>query len=345
MSKGINKALVYKEWINVRWVTLLTIIILFYAKVDGVITELNHNKTSMRLNGTVWTDRWFNNGLYVKDVYLYLMLFLVILLAITLFLGEKTSETGGFIASMPFTRKEIILNKWFVGVVSLLISFVVTFIILSLIYLANINDLDIALNPYSDIVKWFFMDTFQYISIFTFMMFAQSIMGNCIVSSIVGGVVLVVPLFLNSLALKYQAIQSTRLFSSKVTKWLCIYMYNITQQNWVNTESNSGKEMYRTFYYTNYKSKLLIFFVLTCLFLYLAYVSYKKRNLEYNLRLIVFKNLEPVFIIIISICLGILGGSIFAGESINSFGIWFVVFTIIGYFIFKVLLNVLSKRK
>ncbi|MGH4140570.1 ABC transporter permease subunit [Clostridium sp.] len=353
MNKIINKALFYKEWINVRWVTLLTIFILLYYKVYGVILVLNQNKICLQQNGKVWTDRWFNNGLYVRTTYSNVMIFAVVMLAIILFIGEKTSETQGFIASMPFTRKDIILNKWIIGVLSLLISFVVTYIILSLFYFANINGLDTTLNPYSDIVKWFFMDTFQYICIFTFMMLVQTVMGNSIVSGVVGAIILIVPYLITLASLriiiKYHIMNLGYFAFNKIGdwlhKWLNIYIYNSPGQIWINTEENSNKDMYRTFYYTNYKLKLLVLFILTCLFLYLSYVSYKKRNLEYNLRLIVFKNLKPVFICGVSICSGLLAGLTLESERLGLFAIWASLFTIIGYFISKLLLKFLSSTK
>jgi ABC-type transport system involved in multi-copper enzyme maturation permease subunit len=350
MNKIINKGLFYKEWINVRWITLLTVVVLLYFKVYGVISELDLNKTTMKQTGSVWTDRWFNNGLHMKTNYFIVMVFIVIILAMILFIGEKTSETQGFIASMPFTRKEIILNKWLVGVISILISFVVTYIFLSLFYAANINSLDTALNPYSDIVKWFFMDTFQYICIFTFMLLAQAVMGNSIVSSIVGGIILLVPFYITMIVLelitritKYQFIAI-----DKFASWLNIYSYNGAEQVWTDTKLINGKDIYRTFYYNNYGVKLLIFFLLTCLFLYLAYVSYKKRNLEYNLRLIVFKNLELVFICGVAICLGLLAGAVFgfgySDQGLIAFSILAIIFTIIGYFISKLLLKIFSAK-
>ena len=117
---------------------------------------------------------------------------------------------------------------------------------------------------------------------------------------------------------------------------------------WINTEQNSIKEMYRTFYYNNYGVKLLIFFILTCLFLYLAYVSYKKRNLEYNLRLIVFRTLEPFFIWGVAVCLGLLAGAILglghSGQNLIAFSILAIIFTIIGYFISKLLLKIFSAK-
>ncbi len=350
MNKIINKALFYKEWINIRWVTILTIFMLLYFKVYGVISELNLNKTSIKQTGRIWTNRWFNNGLYIKDRYFIAMAFIIIILAVVLFMGEKTSETQGFIASMPFTRKEIILNKWIVGVISILISFVVTYIFLSLIYAANINSLDTSLNPYSDIVKWFFMDTFQYICIFTFIMLAQAVMGNSIVSGIVGGIMLAVPGFITSvvqdIVMKYQTFNNFRgLIFVKVSGWLNIYGYNGASQMWFNTVPNRVNNMYRTFYYNDFGLKLLIFFILTCLFLYLTYVAYKKRNLEYNLRIIAFKNLEPFFIFGFAICLGFLSAIIFESQSLHVLGILVAVFAVAGYFIAKQLLKVFSSGK
>ena len=365
MNKVINKALFYKEWINVRWVTVITIIVLLFYKLYAVISLLNQNTMYMKYNSGMRINRWFNNGLYggrrtessfnnviygVSNYY-FVMIFVVIILAIILFTGEKTSETEGFIASMPFTRKEIVFNKWIVGVLSLLISFIVTYIFLSLFYVANINDLNTTLNPYSDLVKWFFMDSVQYICIFTFMMLAQTVMGNSIVAGIVGGMIPILPYFIIRvvrilITLRYGFIQYIVIGFNKIEDWLNIYSYNLTYQNWVSTETNAS-----WFDYTNYKLKLLVLIILTCLFLYLAYVSYKKVNLEYNLRLIVFENLEHLFTWVVAICLGFFGGyilgvrGIWGIESLNSFWICFVSFTIIGYFISTLLLKVLSSRK
>jgi ABC-type transport system involved in multi-copper enzyme maturation permease subunit len=352
MNKTINKALFYKEWVNVRWVTLLTIIVILFYKGYGVISMLNANKTYIKgQNGLPFNNRWFNNGLHINDGYFYVMMFVVLMLSVILFIGEKTSETEGFIASMPFTRKEIILNKWFVGVLSLLISFVVIFIFLSLFYAININRLDATLNPYSDIVKWFCMDAFQYICIFTFIILAQAVMGNSIVAGIVGGVILMVPAFIviviqDVFMRGRELTEYTYKVFDKLYSWLNIYVYNLPQQNinWLNTESNSSNDFYRVYYYTNYKSKLLILFILTCLFLYLAYVAYKNRNLEYNLRLIVFKNLEPMFSGGFAICLGLFAGFSFE-TNISIFFILVTTFTILGYFISKLLLKVLSSAK
>jgi len=350
MSKVVNKALFYKEWINVKWITLLTIIVVSFYKVYGVMSLLNQNKMWLKQHNGIWTDRWFNNGLFGSESYYFIMVFIVMILAITLFISEKTSETQGFIASMPFTRKEIILNKWFVGVLSLLISFVVTYILLSLFYFANLNDLNTTLNPYSDVVKWFFMDAFQYVCIFTFMMLIQAVMGNSIVSAVVGGIILAVPMFVASvvqslLGRYYGFNESIFRLSDKIYGWLNIYGYNFARREWYNPEINSSNNSYEICYYFNYKSKLLVLFILTCLFLTLAYVAYRKRSLEYNLRLSVFNSLSPVFIWGFAICLGLLAGSIFGNDRLRVFGICFIIFTIIGYFLSKLLLKILSSGK
>jgi ABC-type transport system involved in multi-copper enzyme maturation permease subunit len=342
MNKIINKALFYKEWIYVKWITLLTIATLLSTQLYGVISSLN-------ISGS---DYWFNYGIYEANAHLLIMVFVVLTLATTLFLGEKTSETEGFIASMPFTRKEIIWSKWIVGVISLLISFAVTYVVLSLVYFLTVKGLDTTLNPYSDIIKWFFMDMFQYICIFTFIMLIQTVMGNSIVSTIVGGIILMVPLFISTVAQiwfdrYYGFTEYISVVFDHLNRWLNIYFYNLPQRNKVYEGIYEGSSTYSsTFsYYSNYKSKLLVLILLTCLFLYLAYVAYSKRNIEYNLRLIVFKNLEPVFIVGVAICLGLLAATFMDSDRFREFGIWFVIFTIIGYFISKLLLKVLSSSK
>lgn len=347
MNKKVNNALFYKEWIYVKWITLLTIATLLVSKGYGVMWALNFKEFQVRS----WNDYWFNNGLYAANIHLFIMVFVVLILATTLFLGEKVSETQGFIVSMPFTRKEIILNKWIVGVISLLISFGVTYLFLSLFYFLNMGGLDTTLNPYSDIIKWFFMDTFQYICIFTFIMLIQAVMGNSIVSSIVGGIILMVPLFITMVAEeligRYYGFSEYKSIFNKIYSWLNIYIYNLPEQNYTKIAMHDGyDEMQSTFsYYSNYKSKLLVLFLLTCLFLYLAYVAYSKRNIEYNLRLIVFKNLEPLFICGVAICSGLLAATVIDSYRFREFGIWFLIFTVIGYFISRLLLKVFSSAK
>ena len=348
MNKIVNKALFYKEWIYVKWITFLTIAILLSSKGYGVIWALDYKE---KIQGGVEDYYWFNHGIYTENINIFIMVFVVLILATTLFLGEKTSETQGFMASMPFTRKEIILNKWLVGVISLLISFAVTYIVLSSFYFLNIKGLDTTLNPYSDIIKWFFMNSFQYICIFTFIMLIQAVMGNSIISSIVGGIILMVPLFITLVAevligRYYGYTQYQFIIFKKIRSWMNIYGYNFPQQSHIRVEVNEGYTDTATFaYYSNYKLKLLVLFVLTCLFLYLAYVAYSKRNIEYNLRVITFKNLEPIFICGVAICSGLLATTIIDSYSLRDFGIWFIIFTIIGYFISRLLLKVLSSAK
>jgi len=344
MKKIINKALFYKEWMNVRWITLFTIVMLLYFKVYSVKAVINQ-KLYVRASS------WFNNVLYTNGYYQIIIVFIVIILALVLFIGEKTSETQGLIASMPFRRKEIILNKWIVGVVSLTISFTTAYVFLSLLYVANINSINTLLNPYSDIVKWFFMNTVQYICIFSFMMLIQSIMGNLIVSGIVGGILLLVPVYLLAIGqeLVMRITKNSFIGIDKVVGWLNIYSYNSIQQNWFYTKTKNGDDIYSTSYYTDYGLKLFILLILTCLFLYLAYVAYKNRKLEYNLRLIVLKKLEPIFIFGVSVCLGLLAGAIcgfgYSNKSLSAFWLTTVIFTIVGYFVSKLLLRVLSFGK
>lgn len=349
MNKIVNKALFYKEWINVRWVTLLTVIVLLYFNVFGVMSQLNMNRIISKQGG-VGNLRWFNNGLYGKDTYFFVMVFVIVLLSVILFIGEKTSETQGFMASMPFTRKEIILNKWFVGVLSIIISFVVTYIFLSLFYASNINSINTVLNPYSDIVKWFFINMIQYICIFTFMMLIQSVMGNSIVSGIVGAIILLVPWFVVVVVKEIitQVTKQSFLLFDKASDWINIYGYNLAHQEYFNVVSNNVTTSYINYDYNDYILKVLILSILTCLFLYLSFVSYKKRNLEYNLKLIAFKSLEPVFIGGVSLCSGLLGavfGQGYSSESSGVFWIWAGVFAIAGYFISKLSIKVFSSGK
>lgn len=353
--KILNKALFYKEWINVRWITVLTVFILLYYKLYGVISALNLNKFWLQQHGVLYSNRWFNNGIFASTNYNTVMICTVIVLSIILFVGEKNSETQGFIASMPFTRKEIILNKWFVGAFSIIVSFVVVFIFLSMFYVANLNALDAVLNPYSDLVKWFFIDTMQYVCIFTFSILIQTVMGNSIVSGIVGGIILFVPFFMISIIQEivmrishyngYNPLISTL---SNLQNWLNITIYNFAYQQWYKVENTMGNTC-RNYYYINYELKLTILFILTLIFLYLAYIAYKKRNLEYNLRLLAFKNLELVFIVSIAICSGFLVGAILgfgqSNGSLSAFWAWAIFGTIGGYFMAKVLVKILSSAK
>ena len=355
MNKIINKALLYKEWINVKYVTVLTTLMLLYFKLfNGVMYELNMNQNLMKETGRLWTDRWFNNGIFKGEGYFLAMVFLIMILSIVLFTGEKTSETQGFIASMPFTRKQIIMNKWIIGVISILISFVITFIALSLFYGSNLNVIDTNLNPYSDIVKWFFIDVFQYIGIFTFIMFVQTVMGNSIVSAIVGGILLLVPWFLTitiqELIIRignYGYNDQIIITFDQIKKWINIYYYNLLEQEWYHVDGSEIGEMFRTFWYQNYELKIGIIILFTLTFLCLACIFYKKRKLEYNLRLIAFEKFEWIFICGVSICMGLFIGAILGFTSdngVNMFLLWTIAGTILGYIVSKLVIKMFNYK-
>ncbi|MCY6484902.1 ABC-2 transporter permease [Clostridium aestuarii] len=372
MRKFWRNPLVYKEWKSVRWITLLMTLNLLLFKVLQITSRLSYIK-ERRLDNMYdqqvfneQTKYWFNSILLRQwdDGILYFigMCICIILLVIFLFKSERENATYGFLASMPFKREEMIDVKWSIGVLSIAISFFITFIFLSIFYITNIEWIQTPYNPYIIIPEWTIINMMLCIAIFSFLLFIQTLIGKNIVGGVVGSLVLVAPMgavmivgqiISNQFNLEYgnPLIEGFEKLSSK----LDIFRIIKTNDALIDITNSTGFHFsydyygsYQPYMYNSYFLKIVITVVFTVIFYLLAMYAYKRNALENNGNLILFSKLEPVFKWGVSICLGLLLSAVFGmgyTDSIMVMDIFLVLGIIVGYFVSNKAIKICNNSK
>lgn len=349
MKFKLNKALLYKDWKTTKWVAMLMSFSILFTKLFNLMNNLHFQKLYIKSYGKAYPVAWFNYTLLNGEFYFVAMATLVALLSLVLFLNEK-GNSYGFLFSMPFTKKDIVKNKWFLGTSIILGSFLINALLIALFYLANLKFIDIYLNPFSDILKWFFINSTVYILIFTVFIFFQTIMGNVILSSIIAALAFWVPIFLlvivsdlTRIFLKLSYDAKLPIPTDHIANYLCIFTYNtpsspsnvLTQDNPLNN-----------YVYEGFSLKLLISWILIILFLGLSLYCFSNRKLEYNNKIVCNSKLEIAFKWCVSICTGLMIGAFvgfgYFGDNLIAFSISAILTIITVYYILTRVINALT---
>ncbi|WP_099188669.1 ABC transporter permease subunit [Tepidibacter mesophilus] len=347
MKSVFNKALLYKEVKSSKWITLIMLFSIFICKTMYLIDYEGRLKRFRYMIGDS-KEYLFNVAFLGNDVCSIVMVFLVIILSTILFKSERQSETYSFIASMPFKRKDIIKTKWFVGSFSIFIAFFINAILISIIFYTKYKGISTDASGYI-IFQWALINILTYISIFTMILFAQTLMGQNIAASIVGSIVIYLPTGFWRMMSQILRAHINSYYDYPIRFMLIEfnpYSINNPYYRVLDSVSNSLDNYYVP-EYQNYFSKIIILLILIVLFYNLAVYFYKKNKLENSGNLIMFSSLEPVFKWGFSICLGLFAGviasSTFDGQSCKIITDSFLVIgTIMGYLISRKVLHSLS---
>lgn len=353
MKFKLNKSLLYKDWKTTKWVAMLMFFCILYTKLFKLMSELNLQKSYLTQHGQMFTVRWFNNSLLYGSLYFVAMAALVCLLSLALFLNEKSTQSYGLIFSMPFTKKDIIKNKWFLGIAIIIGSFLINAILISFFYLANLKWINTSLNPFSDILKWFIMDSTVYILLFTVFLFFQTIMGNVVFSSITCALTLLVPRFLiliisDILRISFNLACDGKLLVklNDIGNYLYIYNYNFANNQWYNTNAKNACDVYQILSYPNLSLKLLICWILIILFFALSLYCFSNRKLEFNNKIVCNSKLETVFKWCVSICAGLMVGAFvglgYFNENIAVFSLSAILAAIVAYYILNKVIKAMA---
>lgn len=347
MKSVFNKALLYKEIKSAKWISLTMLFSIFMCKTMHLMDYEGRLKRFRYMIGDA-KENLFNVAFLGNGEYLVIMVFLVIILATILFKNERQNETYPFIASMPFKRKDIIKTKWFVGSFSIFISFFINAILISIIFYTKYKNISTDDSGYI-IFQWALINILTYISIFTMILFAQTLMGQNIAASIVGSIVIYLPtgFWLMMSQILRANINS---YSDYTIRYRLMEFnpYSINNPTYTLLDSVSNSlDHYYIAEYQNYFSKIIILLILIVLFYNLAVYFYKKNNLENSGNLMMFSSLNPVFKWGLSISLGLFTATIVSStfDSQNCKIItdgFLIIGTILGYFISKKVLHSLS---
>lgn len=130
MNNLVSRALIFRDWKYSKWFIPVIFIELFFMYVPGFLIP---GELSSQLNSSGF---YGDNG--EKFIFYILLLSLTIsLMSINLFHYDTNLSCCTLSGSMPFTRKEIILSKWLVGIYNLSICYFSIFVIMNSILICN----------------------------------------------------------------------------------------------------------------------------------------------------------------------------------------------------------------
>ncbi|KEI97228.1 ABC transporter permease [Clostridium botulinum A2B7 92] len=358
MKSLFKDPLFYKEWKNSKWICLLMTLILFWDKPRTASEQLSLQKYQMLIDKNFVFDKmWFNQSLLgwssVKNT---LVLGVIVLLCILLFKGEKQDSTCDLLHSMPFTRKDIMVSKIKVGILTIIIPFLINFIILTFFYFNNKSHIG---SSYLDIPKFYSINLLFSLFFFMFLVFMQSIVGQYFAAAIVAPITLFVPFMLVSYIVDLIRLGQGLGYENPRLMALNGFVRNLNIYDIVNTKGldrlekmQNGEEIRNTykFIYENFDIKIMILIILIVVFAILSVIIYNRVKLERINKLIIFKPVETVFKLGVGICIGMIFSQIFGypkgQEPVANMPLIYITLligTVIGYFIAKLVVKFCSR--
>lgn len=356
MKRFWRNPLVYKEWKSVRWITLLMTLSIFFTKIMSVMSRLNwikeietnrqmYNLSIDPKDFPIYTKYWFNQVLlgYDNEMFVFSTIGCLVMLVVVLFRSERQNKTYELLASMPFKRKDIIVTKWYMGMVSIFISCFIGFIALSVFYISNIKYIQ---DSYSIVMKWSLLYMLMYMAIFTILFFIQTLMGQNIAGSIVGTIIILAPWFILSMISSLIQVYAGLSWEDKIIKDIDtmaenLNLYDFSRTEWIEVGNDKIPEElshYSSHYFTynNYDFKIIALIIIIAIFFALSIYVYKRNAFEKNGNLILFSRLEPVFKWGVAVCSGFLLSGVFGmGYGDNNkivIDIFLVIGVALGYF-------------
>lgn len=219
----------------------------------------------------------------------------IIALACLLIGLERNTRRNDFTFSLPFKRRDLFLAKWCYGTAIIAIFHIVNFLIAYFIIYQS--EYQLALNLVSTI-EIFWGPLLGFIMFFTFALLIGTISGEMISQVVLSFVFGIFPL---GLFLLIQELINIH------------FRIHINSPTWL--------EYMTPFMYVSNHPPLLTTIILPVIFtgllLWLGVYLYERNKIEHNGEFLIFKVLNPIFLIGITICLSLLGGMIF-----SSFAPW-----------------------
>ncbi|KEI96087.1 ABC transporter permease subunit [Clostridium botulinum] len=358
MKSLFKDPLFYKEWKSSKWICLLMTLILFWDKPKMAFEELSFAKYQMLTDKSFVLDRmWFNQLLLGwSNVKTTLVLGVIVLLCILLFKGEKQDSTCDLLHSMPFTRKDIMVSKIKVGILTIVIPFLINFIILTFFYL---NNKSYIASFYLDIPKFYSINLLFSLFFFMFLVFMQSIVGQYFAAAVIAPITLFVPSMFAAYIVDLLRLSKGLGYDSPRLMALNQLVRNSNIYDIVNTyaidrmeKGPDGEQVSNIdrFIYENFDIKIMILIILIVVFAILAVIIYNRIKLERINKLIIFKPVETVFKLGVGICVGMIFSQIFGypkgPEPVTNMPLIYITLligTVIGYFIAKLVVKFCSR--
>lgn len=231
--------LVKKEWKSLKWVMLLfSIIFVFFTLV--LSDKMTEEKTFHLLGQ--YEEAIFINHLYdVGQIMIPVLLITMIVLAGVLFVHDRNLYIGKFISSLPYTRREQFKIKYLMGTSTFTVPLIFFTGALYMIrgHHQSWTSRVYQYNPLGSLLKsqdgvgvlltWLIFLWLILLTTYSFLMMIQTLIGQNIVASIVGGIAFLVPLFLAyAIPINLISLGSHRndfRWIEKVGKWVQLFLF------------------------------------------------------------------------------------------------------------------------
>ncbi len=324
MKVYLNKALLFKEWKSAKWGML----ILFLVELQQIVMNFSNNLNSMKVYLTQYKgDKYFAKNIIdsanqvICDMGNFVIIEILVVFLIFMVISMDRGKNYEILSVMPFNRREILKAKYFVSMESVIVPTVISYIIVTFMYFANIT----IIGPYVDYKLLLFgciLNLLVLILEVTILITVQYICGIGIVGAVLGAVVLALPSILISLIINFmQALEYNPLFKNaieyRVTKYKAMFSflgewinpmgYNQSfQQYFPLTGGNVMQLDIRNFKMNMFYIRCSIIIFSIIIFYLLSYYAFNKNKLENTGTIFMFSSFNMPFKIGTSICFGIL---------------------------------------
>ncbi|OPZ94438.1 MAG: hypothetical protein BWY74_00562 [Firmicutes bacterium ADurb.Bin419] len=179
MKKLINKALLYRDWKYSKWFIPVLFLELLWVYIPIFLQRNEYGR--IILYDMMYPDTGRGIVIYV--------FFTLTVMASVMFTFDRSTISCSFAASMPFTKKEIIASKWFVGFYNIFVACISVYVIENVILILDHNWAEnfvlITLSSVSNMLYLLF--------ILGFILMLQSINGTVFVGGLISLVFAAVP--------------------------------------------------------------------------------------------------------------------------------------------------------
>lgn len=308
--KSINKALIYRDWKYTKWFIPIIFVVLFFNMLT-IISEKSYGNL-------IVSEFGYNIGTWGVVV-------VVLIMVSVMFAFERNLSSYSLSASMPFTRKDIILSKWFVGVYNILIAYCSMYIILNIMLILNNCWLEkIGFITFSIIFNLMFL-----LCVFGFFVMIQAINGTVFLGSFISALFMAIPYsFIHIISNVYSFYQNRYIVPSIIANSqkplniiLAYVMYLLNINPLIDAETMKylkqypiGELMTYVKYTYFWKSIALAIYVVSLIIIFkLSIKFFSKSKLEINGRITTVEGVNKIYKLVLAYYTGYMFHILFAG--------------------------------
>lgn len=313
----LNKTLFFKDWRMLKWSSFLFLCMLILLRaVPAYIHLYAYTHSKEVADPHILFSIFKANLLDVNLSHIMINVAFAIATAVILFYDSR-SRSYSLLASMPFSRSEIIATKLLSGALSIFLPYITMVLLGTGIYYKYLYHTTVG-SPYLlyNIGRWFIMVVLVYFTVFFMGMMFQALLGNQIIAAIITGIMLFFPIgFLGMLEFLIDRLAGGASFG----------FYNLGRM--LNIVEYTGYDFSR-----GYIFKIALLMILSIVFVEVTYIAYVRNHFEKNGQFSMFQPIEKVFVICFSISTSLLVTVILTlSSSFRYFGVSSIILLIVGF--------------